>query len=207
MTFAGIIGLSGCWSQSSNKLLTTAAIQLFAALVGAIAMATWHAALFLEMEKVHRPGFPLTWPDWLQEATTVGVGWSYFLAWAGVSLSLLSSLATSASSICLRAERREDAAKMKMWMSSMFAVNRYYPGETVKTVKSASPVPLALPVYPPGYVNETATMPANYPTRSRSTASLYSSVSRENIAQHRPDDNTFVDYRKVVGQLENSRFY
>ena len=96
-------------------------------------------------------------------------------------------------------------------MSSMFAVNRYYPGEMNKTVKSASPVPLALPVYPPGYVNETATMPANYPTnypsRARSTASLYSSVSRENIAQHRPDDNTVVDYRKVVGQLENSRFY
>ena len=71
--------MSGCWSQSSNKLLITAAIQLFAALTGAIAMATWHAALFLEMEKVHRPCFPLTWPDWLQEATTVGVGWSYFL--------------------------------------------------------------------------------------------------------------------------------
>ena len=29
-------------------------------------MATWHAALFMEMEKVHEPGFPLTWPDWLQ---------------------------------------------------------------------------------------------------------------------------------------------
>ena len=97
---------------------------------------------------------------------------------------------------------------MRMWMSSMFAVNRYYPGEMTKSVKSVSPVPLSLPVYPPGYVNETATMPANYPTtRSRSTASLYSSVSRENLTQHRPDENTFVDYRKVVGQLENSRFY
>ena len=29
-------------------------------------MATWHAALFMEMEKIHEPGFPLTWPDWLQ---------------------------------------------------------------------------------------------------------------------------------------------
>ena len=97
---------------------------------------------------------------------------------------------------------------MRMWMSSMLAVNRYYPGEmTSKSVKSASPVPLSLPVYPPGYVNETATMPANYPTRARSTASLYSSVSRENIAQHRPDNDTVIDYRKVVGQLENSRFY
>ena len=40
--------------------------QLLAALVGATAMATWHAALFMEMEKVHEPGFPLTWPNWLQ---------------------------------------------------------------------------------------------------------------------------------------------
>ena len=29
-------------------------------------MATWHAALFFEMEKVHDPGFPLSWPLWLQ---------------------------------------------------------------------------------------------------------------------------------------------
>ena len=206
MVLAGMIGLSGCWSQSANRLLTTAAIQLLAALVGSVAMAAWHASLFLEMEKVHEAGFPLTWPDWLQEATSVGVGWSYFLAWAGVCLTLLSSLATSASSICLRAERREDAAKMKMWMSSMFAYNRYYPGEKTRTVKTASPVPVSLPVYPPGYV-EAATLPAPFPTRARSSASLYSSLSRENIAQHIPDDNTFVDYKKVVGQLENSRFY
>ena len=79
MLVGGLLGLSGCWSQSSHRLLTTAAIQLFSALVGAVSMAAWHAALFLEMEKVHRPGFPLTWPGWLQEATTVGVGWSYFL--------------------------------------------------------------------------------------------------------------------------------
>ena len=208
MLVGGLLGLSGCWSQSSHRLLTTAAIQLFSALVGAVSMAAWHAALFLEMEKVHESGFPLTWPEWLQEATSVGVGWSYFLAWAGICLTLLSSLATSASSICLRVERREDAAKMRMWMSSMFAVNRYYPGERSKTGKSASPVPLSLPVYPPGYVNETvATLPATFPARSRSSASLYSSASRDNIAQHIPDNNTFVDYKKVVGQLENSRFY
>ena len=41
-------------------------LQLLAALLGATAMATWHAALFMEMEKIHEPGFPLTWPDWLQ---------------------------------------------------------------------------------------------------------------------------------------------
>ena len=43
--------------------------------------------------------------------------------------------------------------------------------------------------------------------RSQSRGSLYSSVSRENLAEHAPDLNTFVDYKKVVGQLENSKFY
>ena len=51
-------------------------------------MAAWHAALFLEMEKVFEEGFPLTWPGWLQEATTMGVGWSYFVAWAGLTIKL-----------------------------------------------------------------------------------------------------------------------
>ena len=209
MIIVGILGLSGCWNQSSNKLISTAALQLFAALVGACAMASWHAALFLEMEKVHEEGFPLRWPQWLQEATTVGVGWSYFVAWAGMCLTLVASLATSASAICLRHETRkweDQAAQMKLRMSSMFAINRYYPGEaTAKSIKSISP----MPVYPPGYLasDHMATMPANYPTRSRSSASLYSSVSRENLTDHAPDLNTFVDYKKVVGQLENSKFY
>ena len=96
---------------------------------------------------------------------------------------------------------------------------RYYPGEAAKSVKSITPVPL----YPPGYTN-TDTLPANYHTqvtmpplnqvtshyptsRSRSSASLYSSVSRDNLTDHAPDLNTFVDYKKVVGQLENSKFY
>ena len=217
MVLTGIIGLSGCWSQSSNKLITTAALQLFAALVGACAMASWHAALFLEMEKVHDEGFPLTWPLWLQEASQVGVGWSYFVAWAGMCLTLVASLATSASAICLRAERRqwdEHTQRMKLKVNSMMAINRYYPGETAaKSVKSISPPP----IYPPGYVSGQEAMMgplggAPYPLmtsrpRSQSRGSLYSSVSRENLAEHAPDLNTFVDYKKVVGQLENSKFY
>lgn len=222
MVLTGIIGLSGCWSQSSNKLITTAALQLLAALVGACAMASWHAALFLEMEKVHDEGFPLTWPLWLQEASQVGVGWSYFVAWAGMCLTLVSSLATSAAAICLRAERREwdeHAARMKLKVHSMMAINQYYPGETgaAKSVKSISPPPL----YPPGYVSGQEAMMgplggAPHPlmssrgrhSRSLSRGSLYSSVSREDMtSEHAPDLNTFVDYKKVVGQLENSKFY
>ena len=142
MVITGILGLSGCWSQSSNKLITTAALQLLAALVGACAMASWHAALFLEMEKVHDPGFPLTWPLWLQEASQVGVGWSYFVAWVGMCLTLAASLATSASAICLRAERKEweeHAARMKLRVSSMMAINRYYPGR--RGLRTSAPYP------------------------------------------------------------------
>ena len=214
MVITGILGLSGCWSQSSNKLITTAALQLLAALVGACAMASWHAALFLEMEKVHDPGFPLTWPLWLQEASQVGVGWSYFVAWVGMCLTLAASLATSASAICLRAERKEweeHAARMKLRVSSMMAINRYYPGEA--GAKNISPPPMASPIYPPGYVAQEPMMPPTYAmtsrshSRSQSRASLYSSASRENLTEHAPDLNTFVDYKKVVGQLENSKFY
>ena len=66
MCLVGIVGLCGCWQQSANKLIATAAFQLLSALIGACAMATWHAALFYEMEKVHDDGFPLDWPVWLQ---------------------------------------------------------------------------------------------------------------------------------------------
>ena len=52
--------------QKNIQGVSTFPPQLLAALLGATAMATWHAALFMEMEKVHEPGFPLTWPDWLQ---------------------------------------------------------------------------------------------------------------------------------------------
>eukprot|EP00092_Neocalanus_flemingeri_P002252 GFUD01002398.1.p1 GENE.GFUD01002398.1~~GFUD01002398.1.p1 ORF type:complete len:335 (+),score=93.35 GFUD01002398.1:299-1303(+) len=200
MCIVGILGLSGCWNQSANKLIATAAFQLFAALVGACAMATWHAALFMEMEKVHEAGFPLTWPLWLQRSTSVGTGWSYILAWSGVCLTLLASLATSASSICLRAQRRdweENTMRMKLKMSSMFAGHTFYPGDM-----SSSTTPL------PEYINygsDYPTMPANYPTKYRNIRSPMGS-SRGNIAEEYPDQSAFVDYKKVVGQLENSKF-
>ena len=54
MAVTGLLGLVGCWAQAASKLITTAALQLLAALLGACAMATWHAALFLEMEKVSK---------------------------------------------------------------------------------------------------------------------------------------------------------
>ena len=59
---------SPCWDTQLTHQETNmnVPLQLLAALLGATAMATWHAALFMEMEKIHEPGFPLTWPDWLQ---------------------------------------------------------------------------------------------------------------------------------------------
>jgi len=200
MCIVGILGLSGCWHQSSNKLIATAAFQLFSSLVGACAMATWHAALFMEMEKVHEDGFPLTWPVWLQRATSVGTGWSYIAAWAGVCLTLLASLATSSSAICLRAHMRymdENTMRMKLKMSAMFAGHNYYPGDMSK---STTPLPEYM-----HYGSDYPTMPSNYPTKYRNIRSPMGN-SRENIADDYPDKSAFVDYKKVVGQLENSKF-
>lgn len=200
MCIVGILGLSGCWNQSSNKLIATAAFQLFAALVGACAMATWHAALFMEMEKVHEPDFPLTWQLWLQQASSVGTGWSYIMCWAGICLTLLASLATSASAICLRAQRRdweENTMRMKLKMSSMFAGHAYYPGDMSQ---SSTPLPEYM-----SYGSDCPTMPAHYPTKYRHIRSPMAG-SRENITEDYLDKSAFVDYKKVVGQLENSKF-
>jgi len=201
MCIMGILGLSGCWNQSSSKLIATAATQLFSALVGACAMATWHAALFMEMEKVHEPGFPLTWPLWLQQASSVSTGWSYIMSWAGICLTLLASLATSASAICLRAQRRdweEHTMRMKLKMSSMFAGHAYYPGDMSQ---SSTPLPEYM-----NYGSECPTMPAHYPTKYRNIRSPMGS-SRENMVDTEYlDKSAFVDYKKVVGQLENSKF-
>ena len=148
-------------------------------------MAVWHAALFLQMEKVVEAGFPLSWPGWLQSATTVTTGWSYGLAWAGVCSTLLASLATSAAAIALRAQRKlwqENTMRLKLqWNSLLAEGTAYYPQEPARAR-------VASPAY------------------QYSQYSQYS--SREDLADTAaPDLNTFVDYKKVVGQLENSKFY
>lgn len=181
MAAIGVLGLAGCWQQSANKLIITAAVQLLAALVGATAMATWHAALFMEMEKVHEPGFPLTWPDWLAAATKVGTGWSYLVCWAGVCLTLVASLATSASAIALRAQRRsweEDTLRMKLKMSSMFAGHAYYPGDLSH---GSTPLPA-------------------YPTHYRSVPTPGSRSVHESLNLS-ADKSAFIDY-KGAGELQ-----
>jgi len=153
MLVVGILGLCGCWQQSANKLIITAAFQLLSALVGACAMATWHAATFYEMEKVHDKGFPLSWPVWLQESSTVETSWSYILCWSGICITLLSSLLTSGSAICLRSYKRkfeDNSLRMKLKMSRMFAQHAYFPDST------GSPTPRG--DYP--------TIPANYSTKN-----------------------------------------
>jgi hypothetical protein len=82
--------------------------------------------------QVLEPGFPLMWPEWLQKATAVGTGWSYLVAWAGVCITLLASLATSASAIALRARAstwQQETLRMKMRVNSLLAGHAYYPGD------------------------------------------------------------------------------
>jgi len=231
MCIVGIVGLCGCWQQSANKLITTAAFQLLSALVGACAMATWHAALFYEMEKVHDEGFPLDWPIWLQESSTVETGWSYILCWAGICLTLVASLLTSSSAICLRSHKRkwvDNSLRMKLQMSRMFAQHAYFPDQGTPTPRD----------YP--------TMQANYPTKQMMSRDAYElrrespqnnsrqpflSGSSDRLAGSGPtymatkppqsaknriihsreasdlsDSYKADDYRKVMSELHDSRF-
>ena len=139
----------------------------------------------------------------MQAATRVGTGWSYLVAWAGVCLTLVASLATSASAIALRAQRRnweEDTMRMKLRLSSMFAGHSYYPG-----AKHHGPSP--------PLVVQQQYHPSGYSPRDRSRATSISeghhhlrANSRDSLTTPSTDMSTFVDYRKVVGELENSRF-
>jgi len=192
MLFVGLLGLCGCWQQSANKLITTAAFQLISALVGACAMATWHAALFFEMEKVHDPGFPLSWPLWLQEVTRVETSWSYILSWVGVCLTLIASLLTSAAAICLRSRRsrdwEDDTMRMKLKMSRMFAQHAYFPPESRSS---------------PAYSDRNyPTMPANFPTHHINNGAKLAEFENESFQR----GERVHDYRKVVSQLQDSKF-
>jgi len=195
MVCIGLLGLCGCWQQSANKLITTAAFQLFAALIGAGAMATWHAALFFEMEKVHDPGFPLSWPKWLQEGTAVRTSWSYILTWVGICLTLVASLTTSASAICLRRSNRrsweDDSLRMKLKMSRLFAQHAYFPPPHDSHRDSPSLTDREYRDYP--------TIPANFPTHVGNKALEYEECLRQ-------DASRLSDYRKVVSQLQDSKF-
>jgi len=187
MALVGLVGLAGCWTQSSNRLITTAALQLLAAVAGAASMATWHAALFLEMEKLHDKGFPLSWADWLQRATRVDTDWSYFVAWAGICLTLVASLLTSSAAICLRSQRRQwedHAAMMKLKMSSMFAHHAYFPPDYAVT---------PLPTYK-GHSN------LSYPAGGRSMMGSRA-TSMDDL-----DSERVQDFKKVLSEMEKSRF-
>jgi len=88
--------------------------------------------------------------------------------------------------------------RMKLKMSSMFAGHAYYPGDMSQ---SSTPLPEYM-----NYGSECPTMPAHYPTKYRNIRSPMGS-SRENMMDTEYlDKSAFVDYKKVVGQLENSKF-
>ena len=136
-----------------------------------------------------------------QAATMVGTGWSYLVAWSGVCLTLVASLATSASAIALRAQRRnweEDSMRMKLRLNSMFAGHSYYPG--AKHHSLSPPMVQQQQYHPSGYSPRGSRPPSIEPlTHMRAN-------SRDSLTTPSTDMSTFVDYRKVVGELENSRF-
>jgi len=103
---ACVTGLMGCWKASGDHLISTASLMLLASLFGSAGMGFWHGAHFYEVEKVYdaRLEFFPTWPEVLQASTSFSIGWSYILAWIGVGVAFLASLAYSTAAICIRTE-------------------------------------------------------------------------------------------------------
>lgn len=61
---------------------------------------------FLQVYDARLEFYP-TWPEVLRASTAYTIGWSYILAWIGVAVAFLSSLAYSAAAISLRSEMAE----------------------------------------------------------------------------------------------------
>ena len=64
--------------------------------------------------------FFLTWPEILRANTSFSIGWSYIIAWIGIGVAFISSLAFSFSAICIRSEMKS----IRMKAERMFNVNQ-----------------------------------------------------------------------------------
>lgn len=123
-------GIAGCWRRSPGNITATAILMLLACLLSAGAMGLWHGVEYYEKERVVGEEFYQQWNKVLKDNSYIGYDWSFFLAWTGVGMSLLSAILFSGAAICLRGEReREEAINMQYLMPVYPQKQQYaYPG-------------------------------------------------------------------------------
>ncbi|RZF46776.1 uncharacterized protein LOC111044820 isoform X1 [Nilaparvata lugens] len=146
-------GIAGCWRRSPGNITATAILMLLACLLSAGAMGLWHGVEYYEKERVVGEEFYQQWDNVLRDGSYTYYDWSFFLAWTGVGVSLVSAILFSGAAICLRGEReREEAINMQYLMPVYPQKQQYaYPGY---------PAPAA--AYPGPYYHGSQYGPYNY---------------------------------------------
>jgi len=207
-------GLMGCWKASGDHLISTATLMLLASLCGAAGMGFWHGAHFYEMEKVYdaRLEFYPTWPEVLRTSTSYTIGWSYILAWIGVAVAFISSLAYSTAAISLRSEIHGMKMKAEQALISGHQVCQhpqiYHPQFVPRPMSSmgshssylgGSQLSLNHPEMPPMPMHPGQTSgyySVGYPTlHHHPVSNVYNDV----------DGNRTLQYKSVVKELEDSK--
>ncbi|BES98420.1 Hypothetical protein NTJ_11235 [Nesidiocoris tenuis] len=148
-------GIFGCWRRSPGNITATAILMLLACLLSAGAMGLWHGVEYYEKERVVGEEFYQQWNNVLREASFTGYDWSFFLVWAGVGFSFVSSVLFSGAAVCLRSERIKEETVNMQYLMPVYPQKQQY----------AYPPPGYPPAaYPPGppYYHGSQYNPYNY---------------------------------------------
>uniref|UniRef100_A0A5S6Q0H9 Claudin n=1 Tax=Trichuris muris TaxID=70415 RepID=A0A5S6Q0H9_TRIMR len=92
LAFCLLVGVRGCWRRNLSLIMMTGIMLLFATLLMIAAVAVWHGVDYIERELIDRKPFYKTWPSILRRSTDISYGWSYMIAWIGISFILISSV-------------------------------------------------------------------------------------------------------------------
>uniref|UniRef100_A0A1B6GSJ6 Voltage-dependent calcium channel gamma-5 subunit n=2 Tax=Cuerna arida TaxID=1464854 RepID=A0A1B6GSJ6_9HEMI len=145
-------GITGCWRRSPGNITATAILILLACLLSAGAMGLWHGVEYYERERVVGEEFYQQWNNVLKDSTYQGYDWSFFLAWTGVGLSLVSAILFSGAAICLRGEKEQEETINMQYLMPVYPQKQQY-------AYAGYPAPTA---YPGPYYHGSQYGPYNY---------------------------------------------
>ncbi|KAH9400715.1 hypothetical protein TYRP_002287 [Tyrophagus putrescentiae] len=119
-------GIAGCWKRSHANLVSTGLLQLFASVMCAGAMGLWHAVQFYDHHKLKDEYSYSAWPDVLKHpgVTEFYYGWSYIVAWIGISQLLIAAIIFLSAARCIRTEKRFEQAKNMQYLMPVYPDKR-----------------------------------------------------------------------------------
>lgn len=192
MGVAYVIGFLGCWKVSSDKMIVTAVLMLFAFVFGISGMGLFHAAKHFEHYKVfdERMKFFQTWPRYLQETTQYTLGWSYIVSWLGIAFTLIASFLFTGAATALKMFKTDKSQDIQdELMNHAHEIVDHYSGTLRRFGSVAS-------LRPQMQMHTVMYNPNLFPKDYQSLP-------------HMPDDASYIDYnnstQKLVREFKDSR--